>query len=509
MANPLALLAVQRLEASGDLEGALRGFLELGRKDEAARVALRLRRFADAARLYTEAGKPFEAAGAAYQGGDLAGALDQLAYVPRDDPRYRQACVHAIHIAARLDRLDFAVENLLGDFVSGPPADAQELQALVVLVGLYERQGFPENALEAAGRILARDPGHSEALAAKARLERGAQAAAPAIEKVLAEDEAFFRRDRQRPQAATLPPDAIEAARATVLEVGLPATGLGAAGPPTAAPSPANAAPKPVFAGRYRLEAKIGIGGMAEVWHATDLDVGEEIALKIFQPLTDPAAEERIKAELKLTRRLAHPNIVRIYDIGTFDNRRYISMEYLQGRDLQQVPKPVTLADAVTWLSQACEGLHAAHEQGIIHRDVKPENLFLTAQGRVKVMDFGIAKDTEVRRTRAGMMAGTPEFISPEQINDMSLVTYATDLYSIGIVAYELLTGALPFHHKELMPLLMMHVKEPPPPMRSKRPDLPEAVDRVVLRAIAKAPADRYPSTRAFAEALRAAAGYT
>jgi serine/threonine-protein kinase len=197
--------------------------------------------------------------------------------------------------------------------------------------------------------------------------------------------------------------------------------------------------------------------------------------------------------------------VARVYDIGTHEGRRYISMELLRGRDLQGVPKPVSLAQAIDWLTQACDGLHSAHEQGVIHRDVKPENLFLTEQGRVKVMDFGIAKDTEVRRTRAGMMAGTPEFMSPEQINDMSQVTAATDIYSLGIVAYELLTGTIPFSHKELMPLLMMHAKEPPPPMRSRRPDLPPALDAAVLKALEKQPSARPQTALKFAEMLRAA----
>jgi serine/threonine-protein kinase len=180
-------------------------------------------------------------------------------------------------------------------------------------------------------------------------------------------------------------------------------------------------------------------------------------------------------------------------------------MELLQGRDLQQVPKPASPANAVDWLSQACEGLQIAHEQGIVHRDVKPENLFLTNQGRIKVMDFGIAKDTEVRRTRAGMLAGTPEFMSPEQINDMSQVTFATDLYSLGVVAYELLTGTLPFTHKELMPLLMMHTNTPPPPPRTRRPDLSVALERAILQAMEKDPARRFSSAKAMADAFRAA----
>lgn len=536
MTNPAALERARALEAAGNLEAALRAWMELGKKGEAGRVAFLLRRYAESAKLYADAGFPFEAAGAYYQAGDLAGAIDQLAYVPKDHARWREACVHAIHIAARADRFDFGVENLLTGFVALAPKDGDELAALLVLAGLYEKNGFPENAQEALGRVLAVDPVNVEALALSAKLSAQTRPAPADLEKAMLDDAAFRAKSRTRAAAAPSPalaaPFGAESARSTVIEVGIPPPAGAAAplaGPPTSRPpSPAPAAaavsmsapapsaapaavapgapaPAPVFANRFRLNKRIGVGGMAEVWQATDLDVGEEIALKIFQPLADPSAEDRIKAELKLTRRLAHPNVVRIFDIGMHENRRYISMEYLQGRDLQQVPKPVTPAQAVDWMVQACEGLGLAHETGVIHRDVKPENLFLTEAGRVKVMDFGIAKDSEVRRTRAGMMAGTPEFMSPEQINDMSQVSPATDLYALGVVAYELLTGTIPFTHKELMPLLMMHVNDPPPPMRSRRPELPEALDRAVLKALEKRPENRWPSAKAFAEALRAA----
>jgi len=501
--NPLALLTVQRLEASGSLESAFRGFLDLGRKGDAARVALRLQRLEEAARLYTEAGMPFEAAGAWYQAGNFAASLDQLGFVPHDHPQYRQACVHAIHLANRLNQLDFGVENLVGDFAATLPADPQELEAFLLLAGLYEREGFAENALGVVTRALVRAPNNTNAISARSRIEKAVAAAKVASGSVLTTDAAFFgRSDQERP--VTLPPDALGPIalppRETLFEVTASAPRT-----PASALAPAKPSAAPPFAGRFRLEARIGVGGMAEVWRATDLDVGEEIALKIFQPLADPAAEERIKAELKLTRRLAHPNVVRIYDIGVHENRRYISMELLQGRDLQQVPKPATPANAVDWLVQACDGLQIAHDQGVIHRDVKPENLFLTNAGKLKVMDFGIAKDTEVRRTRAGMIAGTPEFMSPEQINDMSQVTPATDLYSLGVVAYELLTGTLPFTHKELMPLLMMHTKDLPPRPRTRRPDLSEALEGVILQALEKDPTKRFASAQAMAAALRAA----
>jgi len=152
---------------------------------------------------------------------------------------------------------------------------------------------------------------------------------------------------------------------------------------------------------------------------------------------------------------------------------------------------------------QACRGLQAAHDAGVIHRDVKPDNFFVTESGVLKVMDFGIAKHhAAVGVTVAGSIAGTPQYMSPEQIGNFSAVTPATDLYALGICAYELFTGALPFTHAELVPLLMMHVNQAPEPPRKKNPTVPEELEQIILRLLAKDPARRLPSCAALADEL-------
>src|SRR5438874_2406682 len=179
-------------------------------------------------------------------------------------------------------------------------------------------------------------------------------------------------------------------------------------------------------------------------------------------------------------------------------------MELLTGESLKdRMAQPIEFRAALGYLVQACHGLQAAHEAGVVHRDVKPDNFFVTKDGVLKVMDFGIAKQHAAPGvTVAGSIAGTPFYMSPEQISNFSTVTQATDLYALGICAYELFTGAPPFTHSELVPLLMMHVNQTPESPRKKNPVIPEELERVILRLLAKDPARRHPSCGALADDL-------
>ncbi len=254
------------------------------------------------------------------------------------------------------------------------------------------------------------------------------------------------------------------------------------------------------IADRFVLEARIGHGGMASVYRARDLELEEEVALKVFtQPLGGSEADleglRRFRQELKLSRSLVHPHVIRVYDIGVHEARRYITMELLRGASLDQlIGAPVEPGLALCLLVQACRGVQAAHQQGVVHRDLKPDNLFVTDEGLVKVMDFGIAKSAHIRGpTLVGTTAGTPEYMSPEQISDFSAVGPAADQYSLGIVAYELLTGSLPFEHNELVKLFYMHLERPPAPIRQHQPDLPAELEVLVARMLSKDPTQRYP----------------
>lgn len=256
---------------------------------------------------------------------------------------------------------------------------------------------------------------------------------------------------------------------------------------------------------RYRLNQKIGQGGMATVFRATDLELGEEIAIKVFnQTIDDEQAMARFRQELKLSRQLSHPNIVRLFDIGSFQGHRYITMELLIGADLKTLfGKPLAIGRGTRYLIQACAALQTAHDIGIVHRDVKPENFFVTEDDALKVMDFGIAKQQQgAGLTVAGMIAGTPEYMSPEQINNFGKVTHSTDIYALGVIAYEMFTGKVPFYNADLMPLLMMHVQQRPPPPRKQNPSIPEDLENIILRLLEKEPSKRFPSCKELAQAL-------
>ena len=237
---------------------------------------------------------------------------------------------------------------------------------------------------------------------------------------------------------------------------------------------------------------------MAAVFRATDLQLGEQIALKLLQVEGgDPQAIARFKQEVSLTRRLTHPNVVRIHDFGEHQGRRFITMELVEGTSLGALldGRPMALDCALHYLVQACAGLAAAHACGIVHRDVKPDNFLVTSEGVVKVMDFGIAKARAAPGlTAAGFVAGTPSYISPEQISGFTSVTHLSDLYSLGVTAYELFTGVVPFVHAELMPLLLKHLQAQPEPPRLRNAALPPALDALVLRLLAKSPAARVQS---------------
>ncbi len=264
-----------------------------------------------------------------------------------------------------------------------------------------------------------------------------------------------------------------------------------------------------VIGKRYRVRRLLGQGGMAAVYEVLDLELEITIALKLFAAdVSNDALLTRFRRELKLTRELQHDNIVRVYDIGVHRGRRFLTMEKLSGTDMRAALSQgaLDLVVAIDYLRGACAGLHAAHLRGVIHRDIKPDNFFVTDSGQVKVMDFGIARNVnDARRvTQEGFIAGTPEYMAPEQIMDFGKVTHHCDIYALGIVAFELLTGDVPFLHEESMALLMMHLNNPPPAPSEIRFGIPPELDELVLRTLSKKPQDRIATCEQFGQELTA-----
>jgi len=520
----VSMATAQKLEEGGKLEAALQSYVSLKRFADAGRCAKALGRTADAAQLYADAGLPFEAAQAYLELGDTGKALENLCRVPAEDAQYRVAAAMAVRMATNLNVLDFRFENFVGAYVRSGPKNPAELQVFDLLASLYEAQGFPENAREALQKLLAVQPSHPGAADRLAHLEEQLRPSAMVARQVLSSADLHKKRMPVLPDLGELPdlagPPSQPSADATLLrsdpELVKRVTGPVAVAPADDAevlPDDAIMSVEEKFevgntvAERYRLEAKIGQGGMAAVFRAFDLELEENVALKVFDVAqTSDVLVARFKQELKLSRQLIHPNIIRLYDIGAYDGHRYISMELLVGQSLKdRMKQPIEFRTALGFLIQACHGLQAAHDAGVIHRDVKPDNFFVTDDGVLKVMDFGIAKQYATPGvTVAGSIAGTPLYMSPEQIGNFSAVTPLTDIYALGVCAYEMFTGQVPFFHAELVPLLMMHVNTPPQPPRQRNPHLPEALDAAILRLLAKDPKARYPSCRALAEELGA-----
>jgi beta-lactam-binding protein with PASTA domain/predicted Ser/Thr protein kinase len=255
-----------------------------------------------------------------------------------------------------------------------------------------------------------------------------------------------------------------------------------------------------IFAGRYRLERKLGSGGMADVWLAEDQELGRKVAIKMLHEryANDTQFVERFRREATHAAGLSHPNVVSIYDRGEAEGSYFIVMEYVEGRTLKELlvtrgPCPVPVA--ISYVRQVLAALRYAHRNGIVHRDIKPHNVLVDHEGRVKVADFGIARAGSSQMTEAGSIIGTAQYLSPEQARGAP-VDQSSDLYSTGIVLYELLTGDLPFTGETPVEIAMKHLSQVPPSPSSIRPEIPRDLDLVVLRALAKEPADRYRSAK-------------
>ena len=253
-----------------------------------------------------------------------------------------------------------------------------------------------------------------------------------------------------------------------------------------------------LFDGRYRIVRKLGAGGMADVYLAEDQELGRRVAIKILngRHANDAQFIERFRREAKNAAALNHPNIVSIYDRGEAEHTYYIAMEYLDGRTLKELvvgrgPAPVNVA--VEYARQILSALRFAHRHGIVHRDIKPHNVLVDREGRVKVTDFGIARAGASQMTEAGSIVGTAQYLSPEQARG-SEVDQRSDLYSLGVVLYELLTGQAPFDGDTPVEIAMKHLSATPRPPSHIRRDVPRDLDMVVMRALAKDPEARYQS---------------
>lgn len=264
---------------------------------------------------------------------------------------------------------------------------------------------------------------------------------------------------------------------------------------------------------QYYVVRLIGIGGMARVYEAREPALDRRVALKVMSVLhaADEELAQRFRREGRTLASLKHPNIVELYSVGETDHSYFIAMRFIDGQTLASVLRKrasrgeyMPSDQVIAVLSDVADALDYAHSQGVIHRDVKPSNIMLTPDDHAILTDFGLMMQATEGST-LGTAFGTPRYIAPEQAMASQRAVPQSDIYSLGVILYEMLTGQTPFDHESPMSLALSHITNPPPPPRSIRSDIPPAVERVMLKALEKQPQDRYPTAKALVEALRGA----
>ena len=268
------------------------------------------------------------------------------------------------------------------------------------------------------------------------------------------------------------------------------------------------------FVDRYQIIEELGKGGMGKVYKVLDTEIKEKIALKLLKPEIgiDEEIIERFRNELKLARKISQRNVCRMYDLNRAEGAYYITMEYIVGEDLKRLIRKVgqmSVGKTISIAKQVCEGLAEAHSLGIVHRDLKPQNIMVDEAGNAKIMDFGIARSISAKGiTGSGVMIGTPEYMSPEQVEGKD-VDQRSDIYSLGVILYEMVTGRVPFEGETVLSVALKHKTEKPENPKDFNPQIPESLSRLILRCLEKKPERRYDSVQNITRELDIALGGT
>jgi tetratricopeptide (TPR) repeat protein len=508
--------AAQYLVRAGKSAEAAEIYEGLGEREKAARLYVRA---GDTARALavrngsapntttpksTAKTRPLDAARACFERGDKAGAYEWLIGVANTDADYADACRVLVELVWPQRFLDVRLATFLGAWTSAVPTK-HDLEPLCHLAVLSAENGRIDDARAIYRRIAEAFPRHKEALMGLSLLRDRDEHTAERSEQ-----EATTRPHARARGPAFSSETSGVFARVKKSDVHLREASLDITRDEHAkgelAHRVSDMQKNAIIGGRYVLREKLGGGGMAVVFEAHDTELDEKVALKFLLPLDDAQALNRFKREIALSRRLAHENLVRVFDLGVHADLRYITMELLEGEDLaERMLRPIDIPTVLDVIEKTCRGLHAAHAQGVIHRDVKPANIFLVDGGGVKVMDFGIARAAggDENLTQIGMVMGTPRYMAPEIFMGKKFGA-ASDLYAVGVTLYEALCGVPPFHDVAPMKLLMKHVNDAYAPARSLNRDIPLELDTLIARLLAKEPEQRPASAGAVADSLAA-----
>ncbi len=402
----------------------------------------------------------------------LAAASDILGTVSRPENAFEEPQPPAVALAA-------------GEATTGAVTFGDQPERTLLGLPLQQVEGLLREA--SPGEILLAPAVHAEV---ETSLDRSGIALAP--QRGLLSTQAIYLLSGE--QAAGIAGDSLSSAP-TRADAG----GAGATGAEARLDTLTDVGPGSLLGSRFEILATLGAGGMGIVFKARDRELDDLVALKMLKRdvAGDAAQLERMKSEIRLARKITHPNVLRTFDFGEVDGLPYISMEYVRGltlRSMLQQSGRLPYSAGLRLARQIASGLAAAHAQAIIHRDIKPENVILDALGNAKLMDFGLARP--VRRltpgqTQAGFLVGTPHYLAPEQIEGHEPDTRA-DVYAFGIVLYEVFTGHLPFGGESAMEIILQHLKERPAPARGYWPEMPEGLERLLDRCLEKAPAARF-----------------
>ncbi len=563
------VLAGRLYHQGKDYPASLRAFERAHRWLEAAEVGKLIPDWAKVGEMMARGGNYLDSARAYLEASLPDDAIKSICYLKYTDPRYMEAVHLTVDALEKKGDMSFNAERFLNEFMYRDlTADGAEL--LYRLAQVYEKGEFWETAQEYYEKILAFDPNYRDVSQLLEKMLVYQKDSAAVYKKVLKEDFGYEQTTkRMKGRSEPLRPDEDLEAFDDLEPEGNPAAAPGtppaappvAPAPPVAAPPPFQPTPdqrasqptqavavtgQPVadvgpsagsaptamggdvgqtstdvqppplirlepgarLGERYELAGRIGAGGRGAVFKAMDLELDEMVAIKVIHP-TDVTEQSLgwFRQEIKLARKLTHPNIIRLYDISEVDGLRFITMEYLQGHDLEAVVEEaggqLPFGMGLHFVRQICDGLAAAHEIGVIHRDIKPPNVMVIEGGVVKLLDFGIAKLMDVKGiSRTGLAYGTPLYMSPEQIRGAKDLDTRTDLYSLGCLMFQLFTGELPFEAEETFELMLAHINQDPPSPRGFRADMPAPLEEIILRLLEKDPDDRYQTCDELRQAL-------